>query len=48
MFEEWKLAYLELKAAGLCLASDYSLAARTRLARAWAAFLPLELARDNR
>jgi hypothetical protein len=40
--ERWK-AYCELKAAGLALATDYSVAARERLTRAWAAFLPLEL-----
>jgi hypothetical protein len=35
-------AYQELKAAGLALASDFSIAARIRLSRAWAAYRPFE------
>jgi hypothetical protein len=47
MYEAWRLAYLELKAAGLSLRSDYSPAARERLTRAWNVFKPLELARGT-
>jgi|HubBroStandDraft_6_1064221.scaffolds.fasta_scaffold319241_3 hypothetical protein len=47
MLEEWRIAYLELKAAGLALSTDFSLAARQRLMRAWERFKPLELARTG-
>jgi hypothetical protein len=47
MFEEWRIAYLELKAAGLALVRDFSLTARQRLTRAWEKFKPLELARTG-
>jgi|HubBroStandDraft_6_1064221.scaffolds.fasta_scaffold36652_4 hypothetical protein len=35
-------AYQELKAAALALYTDFSVAARLRLSRAWAAYRPFE------
>lgn len=40
-----KQAYLELKSAAEALYTDFSIPARQRLTRAWAAYLPFEHAR---